>query len=146
MMTFIVNAIAAILGFFLKKEAFKVLTLPIKIAIYTFLGLAITAYISAFVLFFNFIFKVINMFYTYLNNFNSFNVGSGSAYGLSLSTIWTMFVGFMSASGLGTAFYVASNLFLTLLFGYLAVKITLKVSEAVKEVAKILSSSSSLVG
>ncbi len=146
MMTFIVNAIAAILGFFLKNATYKAVTLPIKIAIYTFVGIAVTAYISAFILFFNFIFKVVSMIYTYLNNFNSFNVGSGSAYGLSLSTIWSMFVGFMSASGLGTAFYVASNLFLSLLFGYLAVKITLKVSEIIKETAKLIADSSMIIG
>ena len=144
-MTFIVNAIAAILGFFLKNATYKALTLPIKIFIYTFLGLAVTAYVSAFVLLFNFILKIVNMIYTYLNSFNSSSIGSGSAYGLSLSTIWQMFIGFMSASGLGSAFYVASNLFLTLLFGYLAVKITLKTAEVIKEVAKIVASSSNLL-
>ena len=145
-MTFIVNAIAAILGFFLKNATYKALTLPIKIAIYTFVGIAIVSYISAFVLFFNFIFKIVNMIYTYLNSFNSATVGSGSAYGLSLSTIWHMFIGFMSASGLGSAFYVASNLFLSLLFGYLVVKITLKTAEVIKEVSKLVAESSAIIG
>ena len=146
MMSFIVTAIGSILGFFLKKEAFNVITLPIKIAIYTFVGIALTAYISAFILLFDFVFKIVNLFYKYLNDFNSFNPGSGSAYGLSLSSIWAMFVGFMSSSGIGTAFYIASNLFLTLLFGYLFVRIVIQSAKVVKEVAKVISQSSNIIG
>lgn len=146
MMNFLVDAVASILGFFLKREAFNVLTLPIKIAIYTFVGIAITAYISAVIFFFNFLFKLINMFYDYINNFNSLHVSSGSAYGISLSTIWDMFIGFMSASGLGEAFYTASNLFLSLLFGYVAVKVTLKAGSVIKEVGKLMADSSFIIG
>lgn len=138
-MSFIVTAITSILGFFLKNAAYKALTLPIKIAIYTFVGVAVAAYVSSVILFFNFLFKIVNMFYSYINHFNSLNVGSGSAYGISLSTIWSVFVGFMSASGLGTAFYISVNLFLSLLFGFIAVKITLKVSNVLKETAKLIS-------
>ena len=145
-MVYIVNAIAWLLSFFTKKGLMTALTLPIKIAIYTFVGVAITAYVGGIVMFFGFILELVNNFYSYINNFNSLNMGSGSAYGLSLSTIWQMFIGFMSASGLGNAIYISTNLFLTLLFGYLIVKITRQVGEVFKETAKILSSSGSMLG
>ena len=144
-MAFLVEAIASILGFFLKKATYKLLTLPIKIAIYSFVALAVSAYVGAYVLLFGFIFKVVNDFYSYINNFNNLNVGSGSAYGLSLSSVWHMFIGFMSASGLGTAFYVSVNLFLTLLFGYLVVKITVQSAKVFKDVANLIANTSSLV-
>ena len=144
-MSFIVTAITSILGYFLKNATYKLLTLPIKIAIYGFVAFAVTAYISAYLLFFDFLFKIVNMFYSYINHFNSLNVGSGSAYGVSLSTIWSVFVGFMSASGLGTAFYVSVNLFITLLFSYLGVKVVISVGRVFKEVAKLVSNTGDLV-
>ena len=144
-MAFIVDAIATILGFFLKKFTYKILTLPIKIAIYTFVSLAVGVYVGAYIFLFSFIFKLVNDFYSYINNFNSMNVGSGSAYGLSLSTIWHMFVGFMSASGIGTAFYLSANLFLSLLFGYMVVKVTIQSAKVYKDVANLIANTSALV-
>jgi len=145
-MAYIVSAVAAILGFLVKKFSYKLLTLPIKIAIYSFVVMAISAYVGAYVFLFSFIFSLVNKFYSYIENFNNFDVSSGSAYGISLSSIWHMFIGFLSASGIGSAFYVAVNLFLSLLFGYMIVKITIQSATVFKNVANLIANTSAMVG
>jgi len=137
-MKFILDGIAFIVSWFVKKQASNVIKLPVKIAVVSLETLAITLFISAFILFANFLLKIVNLLYDLINQANTANVGSGEAYGITLSTIWHMFIGFLSASGLGDAFYISINLFLSLLFSYYAVKISMIISYIFRETAKML--------
>jgi len=137
-MSFILDVLSFIVAWFVKNEAFKLAKLPIKIAVASLEGLAITLYISAFILFANYLLKIVNLLYDLLDKANNSSVGSGSAYGITLSSIWYMFIGFLSSSGLADALYISINLYLSLLFSYFAVRVSMIVAEAFKETVKMI--------
>ena len=144
-MKYIIDAIAFIVGWLLKKKALSLAKLPVKIAISGFVGMSLTLFISAFILFANFLLTLLNDLYDLLNQVNNASPADGEAYGISLSTIWNAFLGFMSASGLGHAIYLSLNLFLSLLFSYYAVKIAMLVGFAFKETAKLLTNTATMI-
>ena len=135
-MQFIVDGLSFIISFFMKKLAEKSLTLPIKVAVATIQGIAITLYIASFIAFANFIFKVVNMFYDFLQKSSSVSASS-HFYGVSFSIDTVL--SFLHASGIGEAFYTALSLYLSLLFGYLGVKLSIISAKAVRDTAKMIS-------
>ncbi len=144
-MKFLVEGIAFLIGWLLKNKALSIAKLPVKIAVSGFVGLALTFFISAFILFANFLLQVLNDLYDLLDQVNNATPGQGQAYGVSLSSIWHAFLGFMSASGLGHAIYLSLNLFLSLLFTYYGVKIAILVGFAFKETAKLLTQTATVI-
>lgn len=144
-MKYLIDAIAFVISWLLKKKALSLAKLPLKIAVSGFVGLSLTLFISAFILFANFLLTLLNDLYDLLNKVNNANPGDGYAYGVSLSSIWHAFLGFMSASGLGEAIYLSLNLFLSLLFTYYGVRIAMLVSFVFKETAKLLTNTATMI-
>jgi len=137
-MSYIVNAIAWLINFIVSKNAKSLALLPVKISALAFTGLAISLYVGAYVGIVTFLINIINKFYDLINNFNSANVGDGSAYGVSVSSIWNAFLGFLNASGIGQAFVTAVNLFFVLYFGYYAVVIAKMVGNVYRNVVDMI--------
>ena len=138
-MQFIADALAGILAYIIKFFSEKAVTLPIKIAIASLLVIVIGLYVSAFVLFANFIFKLVNTLYNLIQNANGISASS-SFYGVSVS-LNTVFA-FLNASGIGEALYTVLSLYFSLLFGYLAVKISIISAKAIKETYKMIADAS----
>ncbi len=144
-MKFILDGIAFIVAWFLKNKALEAAKLPVKVAVFAFVGMSMTLFLSAAILFGNFLLTLLNDFYDLLNQANNASVGSGEAYGVSLSSIWNAFLGFMSASGIGEALYISINLFLSLLFTYYGIKISFFVANVFKEVSHLLVNTTTMI-
>jgi len=134
-MTFIVNAIMWILNFLFSKKSLSVATLPVKIISLSITVVSITLFLSSIVFFVNFLVVLFNNFFDLINKVNNINIGSGSAYGLSLSNLLHILLTFISASGIGPALLNALSLGFTLFFLYLAYYIPRIVSKVFSEVS-----------
>ncbi|GAX87354.1 conserved hypothetical protein [Lebetimonas natsushimae] len=140
-MQYVITAVGFIVGFIVKFGIQKFAMLPVKFAAVTFTAVAITLYIGSYILFADFIFNIITKFYDLLDSINNLSVGSGNVYGITLSSIWNAFLGFLNASGVGPAFTNAFNLFLVLYFSYYAVIIAKTVAHVYRNVVDMINNS-----
>ena len=137
-MNFIVNAISWIINFFASGKAKSVALLPLKLTVTSLTVIAISLYIGAYLALATFFVTLFNSFHDLITSFNNANVGDGEAYGITLSSIWNAFLGFLNASGLSTAITTAFSLFFTLYFSYFAVKISRMVANTFMTVSSKL--------
>ncbi|GAB6073823.1 hypothetical protein [Nautilia lithotrophica] len=137
-MSWLVNAIAWIVNFFASGKAKSFMLIPFKISVGAIAVFTVTSFIAAIISLATFLVDLFNTFHDLINSFNdiSNNIGSGSAYGISLQSIWNVFLGFLSASGLSTAITTSFSLFLTLFFSYMTVKLALIVSNAANNISR----------
>jgi len=138
-MGYIVNAIGWLINFIVNKNAKSLALLPIKFSAFALTGIAITLYVGAYISLVMFSIKIINQFYDLIDKINQASVtSSSSAYGITLSSIWNAFLGFINASGIGEAFLTALNLFFALYFGYYAVVIAKMVGNVYRNVVDMI--------
>jgi len=135
-MKYLIDAIVWLVGFFSSSKSRFLALFPLKVSISALAIFSITAYISALISLATFLVKLFNILHTLFNSFNnsSSNI-SGEAYGISLSQLWNVFLGFLSASGLSVAISTSLSLFFLLLFSYLSVKLSLLVANAAKGIS-----------
>jgi len=128
-MTWLINAVAWIVDFLLSRKARFLALLPIKASITTIFILVAGLYISSIFMFVYFLVSVFNTLFDLIHDINNISPGDGQAYGITLSSIWNAFLGFMYASGLSDAIMSATALLVTLLSGYFAFAITKVIAE-----------------
>jgi len=111
--SFIGGLIVSVLKFFVKRFGFAAVAMSIKMAT----NALVLAFAMAFLLFTtNYIIHFWNMLFTLVQSFNQFgSTVSGTAFGISLSTIVSNFWGFMYSSGLSEAFLTVGNAFMAVL-------------------------------
>jgi len=130
-MAWLVNAVAWIVEFLLSRKARFLALLPIKVsitAIFIFVG---GLYVSSIFGFVYFLVSIFNSLFSLIKNLNSVSVSDSEAYGITLSSIWNAFLGFMNASGLADAILSAVALLVSLLSGYFAFAITQVIAEKI---------------
>jgi uncharacterized membrane protein YqhA len=141
-MQFIINAIAWLIDFIVKKNAKTLALLPIKFSALALTTIAVGLYIGAYVALVTFSIKIINKFYDLITQVNNVDFSSSSkAYGISLSDLWNVLIGFLHASGIGDALVSALNLFIVLYFGYYAVVIAKMVGNVYRNVVDMINNS-----
>ena len=118
-MVYIINAIGWLIAFFASGKAKSVALFPFKVTVTSLTVIAITLYISAYLLLASFFVLLFNKFHDILNSYNNVSFNDST-----LGSIWHTFLAVMNVTGLGSALSSAFALFITLYFTYFAVKIS----------------------
>jgi len=128
-MTWLINAVAWIVDFLLSRKARFLALLPIKASVTAIFILVAGLYVSSILLFVYFLVSVFNAVFALIKDLNTIHPADGEVYGITISSVWNAFLGFMNASGLADAIMSASALLVSLLSGYFAFAITKIVAE-----------------
>ncbi len=128
-MTWLINAVAWIVDFLLSRKARFLALLPIKASVTAIFILVAGLYVSSILLFVYFLVSVFNAVFALIKDLNTIHPADGEVYGITISSVWNAFLGFMNASGLADAIMSASALLVSLLSGYFAFAITKVVAE-----------------
>ena len=130
-MKFVIDAVMWIVNWLFSKKARILASLPLKISITTIFVLVGSLYLSSILAFVYFLITLFNALFDLINQANNAgsSVGSGEAYGITLSSLWNVFIGFLNASGLAPAMLTATSLLVTLLSTYFAFALTKMITE-----------------
>ncbi len=104
--------IASLLGWFVKRFGYSTVLFVMQKTV----QLLIIAALMSFAFWFTgFLLNLWSVISDFVDSFQNINVGSGEAYGISLSVIVENLKGFIYASGLSTAIVTAGNLLISIL-------------------------------
>lgn len=104
--------IASLVGWFVKRFGYAAVLFTLQKAAQI---LIIAALMSFAYWFTGFLINLWTIISNFVNDFQNINVGSGSAYGITLAVIIDNVKGFIYASGLSTAIVTVGNLLLSIL-------------------------------
>ena len=104
--------IASLVGWFVKKFGYSAVLFTLHKSAQVLIIVALIAFAYWFT---GFLLNLWSVISTFVNDFQNISVGSGEAYGISLSVIIENVKGFIYASGLSTAIVTCGNLLMSIL-------------------------------
>jgi len=135
---FISGGFASIIQWLVKRLGINTVVLAFQVSIGTiFIAFLLTA--TTYIM--TFLFSLWDLVKTVVSNFATIPTVSGSAFGISNSSLVTSFFGFLHASGLATGFETAGNLLIGFLSVYFIIQAYKVYMFAIREIKKVISTS-----